>query len=958
MTGGGGQLTRFEDYQRGIARRVVFADGHQRLATVDGFGQVSSLTDEAGATTCYAYDAMGRLVRITPPAELKATCAQDAWWIENLSLRVVGPHEARPPGIAAGQWLRTRQAGSRRELTWFDAFWRPVLFQRYDEDNKAATLTTQSSQYDIHDRLVFQSYPSNQPTPPTVGVWTTYDALGRITQVAQDSEQGRLHTRTVYGPGLRAQVSNPRGQLTTTQYFAYGQPHYDWPLQQHLPENVVVEVARNGFGQPLRLTRQGVSGAPRADRVAVYDAQQRLCKTLEPETGASVYAYDAAGQVRGSASGLSGLSSTNSCDQAAAIASGRWVSRTYDGRHRLSALQFPDHQGDQTWTYTATGLPARITTRNDGVEVSTTYAYNKRGLLTQESSAQAGWYRWPLTYAYDGHGQLRAQSYPTGLTVNYRLNALGQATQVEDNDGQVYARDIRYHPNGALQQFSYGNGLVHITVLNARQLPSQRVDTGVGDFTTTFDANGNPLSIREVNARHGAYTGNRDLGYDGLDRLIYANLHDQQVDRWHYDALDRLAHHDHGKTAADARQTYYYDTRQQLANVVNVTTGASVAGLSWDAQGNLSNKNGQRYVFDTGNRLREVVGKERYRYDGLGRRVLSAAPNGIAVYQYSHAGQLLYYEQNGQRHEQIYLAGRLLASRRNGITTYLHTDALGSPIAETNAAGQLTQRIDYGPFGDVLRPNSYSRIGYTGHLHDGATGLLQMQQRYFDPALHTFLSVDPVPAFELPGENFARYGYANLNPYRFTDPDGREAACVNRGCGVDAERFQNLVARTSVVLGRFWNSIDTGIVHTAGQAIAADAAYMVGVATDNEALQRSAIEGMRDNVTSRDGFDAAMFLVGPRAGKGQVGGSGQGPRYARGQLREQVLDKGRQENGGVACTYCGKSTATTADHVVPYSKGGATEIGNLEPACISCNSSKGSKDLGTQWIPPKSRSDL
>jgi RHS repeat-associated protein len=300
------------------------------------------------------------------------------------------------------------------------------------------------------------------------------------------------------------------------------------------------------------------------------------------------------------------------------------------------------------------------------------------------------------------------------------------------------------------------------------------VDSGVGNFTTSFDANGNPVSIREVNARPGAYGGNRDLGYDGLDRLIYAHLHDQQVDRWHYDALDRLAHHDHGKTAADGRQTYYYDARNQLSNVVNVSSGASVAGLSWDAQGNLSNNNGQRYIFDTGNRLREVVGKAWYRYDGLGRRVLSAAPDGIAVYQYSHAGQLLYYEQNGQRNEQIYLAGRLLASRRDGITTYLHTDALGSPIAETNAAGQLTQRIDYGPFGDVLRPNAYSRIGYTGHLHDGATGLLQMQQRYFDPALHTFLSVDPVGAFASnDSRQFNRYVYAANNPYRYRDPDGQ-----------------------------------------------------------------------------------------------------------------------------------------------------------------------------------------
>ena len=45
-----------------------------------------------------------------------------------------------------------------------------------------------------------------------------------------------------------------------------------------------------------------------------------------------------------------------------------------------------------------------------------------------------------------------------------------------------------------------------------------------------------------------------------------------------------------------------------------------------------------------------------------------------------------------------------------------------------------------------------------------------MQQRYYDPIAGRFLSVDPVPASP---ESFNRYWYANNNPYRFTDPDGR-----------------------------------------------------------------------------------------------------------------------------------------------------------------------------------------
>jgi uncharacterized protein RhaS with RHS repeats len=48
-----------------------------------------------------------------------------------------------------------------------------------------------------------------------------------------------------------------------------------------------------------------------------------------------------------------------------------------------------------------------------------------------------------------------------------------------------------------------------------------------------------------------------------------------------------------------------------------------------------------------------------------------------------------------------------------------------------------------------------------------------MQQRYYDPVAGRFLSVDPVVADPNTGTNFNQYWYANNNPYKFTDPDGR-----------------------------------------------------------------------------------------------------------------------------------------------------------------------------------------
>lgn len=48
------------------------------------------------------------------------------------------------------------------------------------------------------------------------------------------------------------------------------------------------------------------------------------------------------------------------------------------------------------------------------------------------------------------------------------------------------------------------------------------------------------------------------------------------------------------------------------------------------------------------------------------------------------------------------------------------------------------------------------------------------------------------------------------------------------------------------------------------------------------------------------------------------------------------------------CFYCNSSKEITLDHVVPISRGGTHGIGNLLPACRSCNSRKHTKFI-TEW---------
>ncbi|MCE7032881.1 RHS repeat-associated core domain-containing protein [Lysobacter sp. GX 14042] len=158
---------------------------------------------------------------------------------------------------------------------------------------------------------------------------------------------------------------------------------------------------------------------------------------------------------------------------------------------------------------------------------------------------------------------------------------------------------------------------------------------------------------------------------------------------------------------------------------------------------------------------------------------------------------------------------------------YIHTDALGSVAVVTDANRNVIERREYEPYGAQLAPAVSDGLGYAGHVQDAATGLTYMQQRYYDPQIGRFLSVDPVTAGSNTGANFNRYWYANNNPYRFTDPDGRVAQFVwGAVIGAGVEVFVQ-----TAIQGKSFSEIDVSDV-----AIAAGAGALTGGIASASAL--------------------------------------------------------------------------------------------------------------------------
>jgi len=106
--------------------------------------------------------------------------------------------------------------------------------------------------------------------------------------------------------------------------------------------------------------------------------------------------------------------------------------------------------------------------------------------------------------------------------------------------------------------------------------------------------------------------------------------------------------------------------------------------------------------------------------------------------------------------------------------TFYHNDALGSPVAATDANGTLLWRESYAPYGKRLTREASSKntVWYTGKPEETAFGLSYFGARWYNPAIGRFMAMDPAGFDPDNIHSFGRYAYANDNPYKYLDPNG------------------------------------------------------------------------------------------------------------------------------------------------------------------------------------------
>ena len=179
-----------------------------------------------------------------------------------------------------------------------------------------------------------------------------------------------------------------------------------------------------------------------------------------------------------------------------------------------------------------------------------------------------------------------------------------------------------------------------------------------------------------------------------------------------------------------------------------------------------------------------------------------------------------------------------------GKLLFLHRDQLGSIVAITDLNGKLVEARHFDAWGKVLsitdgNGNKLENLlldrGFTGHEHLQTVGLIHMNGRLYDPALHRFLQPDNYVQDPFNTQNFNRYGYCLNNPLLYTDPTGEWfviddaiAMLVGGVANLTINAIQGNVTSFWSGLGYFAVGVGAGAASLYGGPLAAGAVLGLG----------------------------------------------------------------------------------------------------------------------------------
>ena len=561
---------------------------------------VGGSTSSASRPTAYAYDAFGRLSAIAQPGDtLDAPTEQYSYELSAPVSRII--KRARTTKGAAADL---------EEVQCFDGLGRSL--QKRTLTESGSYQVSGFRQFNVAGGLWkdYQSYTAssdNCDAGPANVLYTEhfYDAEGRGIRVRKpdsdiyssasviDTEYFPLRTVVRDELDTAPDANNPAANTpTTTEVDGLGRTvAIERMLQPSKP------IRTNIFYDELG-GLAGTIDAAGNRKTQVRDLLGRVTSVNDPDSGKSTFTYDAGGNVI-SRVDARGITAHTDYD-----AAGRKLAEWQDGNDAATRIAYQyDALDSCDQCSNLEGLLARITyplsaDRTDQGE--DLFGYDDRTQPTYLVRSIGG-SKFEFTTAFDDAGRIVSSTYPAGLSLDFRHDGAGRLKSVGN-----YVSGITYDERGLLNTLALGNGVTttygHDAIERLKTIDTVNASgTQVQQLAYNRDRVGNILGVTDGTASDDAPSSNTIYEYDPLYRITQAQLDplakQAETLQFAYDDIDNILSKTSDKGAASRDHVGDYQYGQNGAGPHAVTT-AGKTKLGYDASGNLTNHNNDRFEWD------------------------------------------------------------------------------------------------------------------------------------------------------------------------------------------------------------------------------------------------------------------------------------------------------------------------------------------------------------------------
>ncbi|MDE3046513.1 MAG: RHS repeat-associated core domain-containing protein [Verrucomicrobiota bacterium] len=739
-------------------------------SSYDPFGRKLSSTDADQNTTTYRYNAYGSPVEIIYADHSKETFLYD-------KKGALASH-TNPIGLT----IQTER----------DIFDRPLKKEYLAEGKPLAheSFTYSTFQLQIHTdkekHLTTYSYDGagRKTSEARAGRTTTfgYDSLGRLSSINYSDLYSVLYERDHLGRIYQKRKTNPLGQVLWREEYAFDSDGNQnkkttYPNNQAATETFDFDA----FGRLVEHT-----DALGYATTLSYDEQKILTKTTTDPNGIStVVQYDPYDREILKQIGSDHLE-TKVYDPAGSllqIQEEKTLTRySYDSRNRVRTLTrgadtpdtrttayryIPTGQIDTKtlsdgvvlkYTYTPFGMPLTLTSSDGTIKQTFTHDLNNDLRFAKDSDHT-------VQREIDPFGNILQETIDGRLSLSKTYDDVGRLETItfDDHSSIVYTYDSLYLK--AVTRFSRTHTPLYTHLYESYDLsghPTQEQLLGeLGTIERNYEPTGRLASLQspffaqsinyEPNGRIRSISGEGSYTYDDLDQL-----------------------------KSESTCTYSYDLHRNRTQKNDETTAYNLLDeintpqIHYDWRGNIIQNGEWTYTYDALNRLTTAETTEEhilFQYDALNRRLSKTSKNLTELYLYHAAAELASFHPNHT------LKDLKVPGLSHPIAIELESNAF-IPLLDYRGnirrlvaltTEQIADAYDYTAFGEPLtHALSSNPWRYSAKRYDSELGLYYFGQRYYDPLLARWLTLDP--AGFVNGTNL--YAYALNNPLNLLDPDG------------------------------------------------------------------------------------------------------------------------------------------------------------------------------------------